>query len=158
MESIYKKITEEKLLKGIQKDVYEILYCSGPMTGGELACLYRDKYPDTDRNRNELSKRISDLVRLGVVEKSPEARKCPLTEKMISVWRLTGKLPVKPEYKPTVKERLARLDKLEVDLAKLKEPLTAALIQIPYLGNARQTPMYAGLKIFYDKYCGPDRV
>lgn len=155
VEAVYKKIVEDNLLKGIQRDVYEILYCSGSMTGGELACLYKDKYPDTDRNRNELSKRISDLVRLGVVEKSPEARKCPTTKKMISVWQLTGKLPVKPREKATVKQRLAKLDELEKALTTIQHPLAVALAQIAYLGNTRQSPEYGSLKIFYDKYCEP---
>ena len=65
LEAVYGKIVDRELLAGIKMEIYEILYVSGPATAGEIALLYKDLHPRTKRNRNEIAKRISELVATG---------------------------------------------------------------------------------------------
>jgi len=153
LEKAYIEIVDRNLLNGIQRDIYEILYCSGPMTSGEIALLYKDKYPGTPRNRNEIAKRVSDLVANGSVGKCEEQRRCPMTNKMISVWKLTGKIPQKPVPFVPIKERLERLEALEAALKEVRGPLSGALGSLGHMGITRQTPSYGKLKAFFDSYC-----
>jgi len=152
LEVVYEKIVNRKLLTGVQMEIYEILYISGPATVGEIATLYKDRHPRTKRNRSELSKRVSELAASGAVEKSPKLRKCPTTKKKVNVWKFTGKLPVKPPAYEPVKDRLKRLEALEEDVKGVERSIHFALHHTAHLGCLRQTKDYQDLKDFYDKH------
>jgi len=151
-DDIYSQVKAQGLLTGIQLDLFEFLYCSGAMTAGELACLYKDKYPETDRSRNEIAKRVSDLAATGAIEKCDNQRKCPTTKKMINVWQLSGLLPTKPRAKLSHKEALKRLSEIEEDLAKAELGFRVAVLHMSNMGSIRGTPGFQKFKDFYDKY------
>lgn len=92
---IYNKIVANKLLNGICLDLVEILSNNkDPITVGEIYSFYKIKYPKTQRSRNELAKRISDLCNWGVV-KPFGTKRCPITNRSANVYVLTGNMPNK---------------------------------------------------------------
>ena len=148
MEDVYNKIIDQELLSGIQKDIYEILYSSGEMTVGEITCLYLDKYPQSKRSRNEIAKRVSDLAATGAIEKCPDIRRCPTTGKRITVWKISGLLPMK------FKKNKNFMKNLRTDVIELESAFRQALAIMRHSGALRTTTDYGKLEAFYKKYFG----
>lgn len=86
-------IDQGKLLRGIARDLFEIIE-SHPegLTVGEIYRLYKGKFPTTQRSRNELAKRVTDLKNWGAVMVSGYGP-CPVTGRSAYLWVITGKLP-----------------------------------------------------------------
>lgn len=157
LRDVYEAVVSQGLLVGIKMEIYEILYVSGPATVGEIATLYKDKYPHTERSRGDLSKRVSELVAMLAVVKASKQRKCPTTNKKINVWKLSGKMPVKLSVKSCtpIKERIKRLEALEAleaDVHGLGASIRFALHHVSQLGMLRQTRSYQDLANFYEKH------
>jgi len=91
-DKLLKAVKSENILKGICFDVFEIICESPGVTGGEVFLRYRAINPKTDRSRNEIAKRISDLRKMGAI-KSYGSTPCPYTGKNVLRWAPTGALP-----------------------------------------------------------------
>jgi hypothetical protein len=73
-----------------QQDVYTILK-KRAMTAGEAAEHYAQSYPGTNRGRNEVAKRISELTRMGLVQNTGKTVDCPVTGYNATIWKTTPK-------------------------------------------------------------------
>lgn len=88
----FNAIRDNGLLTGLQFEIYEILFQHGPMTAGEAAQVYRSRHAHTNRQRNEIAKRVSDLRAFGVVREIG-SRPCRATGMRVLVWDVTDRLP-----------------------------------------------------------------
>lgn len=96
----FNAIRENGLLTGLQFEIYSILFDHGPMTAGEAAQVYRSRHPQTNRQRNEIAKRVSDLRAVGVVREIG-ARPCKASGMRVLVWDVTDRLPERESVRPT---------------------------------------------------------
>ena len=55
-------------------------------TSGELFAIYKGNYPNTIRSRNEIAKRVSDLLDAGIISSSGK-RKCDFTGSNAQTWK-----------------------------------------------------------------------
>lgn len=79
-------------LKGIALDVYSIICGTPGLTGGEIFRRYERMNPGTDRARNEIAKRITDLANWGGV-RADGVTICPESGRMATRWVPTGEMP-----------------------------------------------------------------
>jgi hypothetical protein len=81
-------------LRGIALAVYTIICATPGLTGGEIFRKYADNNPNTSRARNEIAKRISDLVGMGLVNAIGETI-CPESGRKANRWAASGVAPTK---------------------------------------------------------------
>ena len=93
----FKIIMESDIVGPFQKDVYEIIYNTGPTTPGEVAMEYQKKYPGTHRGRNEIAKRFYELTKAGIIEETGIERPCRATGFTVLECDVNGLTPIKPE-------------------------------------------------------------
>ena len=93
---LYETLAQTKALKGIALDVFGIVCKTPGLTGGEVFREYVKMYPDTDRSRNEIAKRLSDLSNWGALDTNGTTV-CPESLRTASRWVPTGVAPVAKE-------------------------------------------------------------
>lgn len=91
---VYRQIQEEGLLSKLRFQVYAVLYDHGPLTCKEVL-----RYLPDGVERDSVSPRMKELVRLGVVAEHGE-RLCTVSDRQAVLWDVTDQLPVKPEASP----------------------------------------------------------
>ena len=97
--SLLDEVKANGLVRGISMDVYEIIFkhvaAQGiSLSGGVIHRKYRAMHPGTKLSRNETQKRVNDLVNWGAVKETGKGH-CPVTGKLVKMWSITGKMPVK---------------------------------------------------------------
>lgn len=99
----YRQIRESGLVEKRKKEVFDLIWNHGPMTGAEVARRIKAKrnvWSQSESIRN----RISDLRDMGLLidvggERDPD------TGKMNTLWDWSGEMPEKPEEKLTKYEQ-----------------------------------------------------
>lgn len=92
------QIRTKGLLKGVSLQVYEIVANKPGLTVGEMASVYLGTLEDPTvlgRSRNELAKRVSDLVGWGAIKVDGGKTLCPYTGRKANRYVVTGNLPTK---------------------------------------------------------------
>lgn len=107
---IYNKIQLNGLLPKKRKQIYEIIFLFGPMTGSEVAKMYKDNYA-TSQHSESIRNRITELTAQGVV-KEVKTDDCPITGNKVLWFDVTSKLPVKLQKQATKKEKKAEIVKM----------------------------------------------
>lgn len=97
----YNEIKENGLLSIRQFQVYHILVCHGPLSGGEIWHNYLKEEAQIDSIRP----RLAELERLGVITAIGE-KVSPITGKTVILWNSTGNIPIKLEKKIPNKRKL----------------------------------------------------
>jgi hypothetical protein len=82
-------------LRGIKSDVFAVICNTPGLTVGEIATRYSDLKPERSRPRNEIAKRVLDLVYMGLVKKVG-VTECPVTHRKAARWFPTGGTDVVP--------------------------------------------------------------
>jgi len=89
---LLEKIKDEGLLTGLKLDIYEIISENHGLTVGELAAYYKKRYPRTDRGRNELAKRVTELQQMGAIRTEGKII-CSRSGRQAAVFVVTQELP-----------------------------------------------------------------
>ena len=95
----WKRINDEGLVGPFQLDVYNIFYNHGPITAGQAWSHYKVQHPNTQRGRNEVAKRVSELQTLGVMKETGMKTTCPVTGFEAMLWDVTENIPRKEDNK-----------------------------------------------------------
>ena len=113
---IYNKILKSGLLPKKRQQIYEIIFLYGPMTGSQVAEMYKANYPSNNHSES-IRNRITELTQQGVV-KGVKTGACPITTNTVLWFDVTSKLPVKLQKKATKKEKKDEIVKLISDFGK----------------------------------------
>lgn len=89
---VLKKVKNAELFRGLKLELFELICRNPKRTAGEIWEMYANLHPTTDRSRNELAKRISDLANLGLVKTSGRVL-CPVSGRLATRWVATGRTP-----------------------------------------------------------------
>lgn len=89
----WRSVQESGLVGLMQRQVYNLIYEHGPLTGTELREEGDKKHGSSFRDSAD--KRLSELERLGVV-KIAEKRRCRVTGHNAYAWEVTKDTPRKP--------------------------------------------------------------
>ena len=92
----FEKIKDEGLIKGSLLGLLSIIHESPGLTLGEIHAEYNKKF-NKSRSRSDLSKRVSELVNMGVVGGDGQTV-CPHTGRKARRHVFTGSLPSKPFF------------------------------------------------------------
>ena len=133
---ILNTIKDQHLLGGIALDVFEIFCDNDGATAGEVFLAYKKLFPNTSRSRNEIAKRVSDLVNWGVIRRQGSAI-CPMTHKNVSCYVVTGSLPNKQGALPAVRGSLALVQEREVSLEAISARSMNVAVLSALAGRAR---------------------
>lgn len=93
------QVKNDTLLKGVALSVYEIICKKPGLTVGEIAVQYAGTQADPTtlgRSRNELAKRVSDLVGWGAIKANGKTT-CPYTGRQVNRYVPTGSMPERTE-------------------------------------------------------------
>jgi len=101
----YYRIRDGGLLGKRQFEVYHILSCHDPLTGGEVCDIIRQN--GRVENRNATASRLGELRDRGVIEELDVTRICKVTGNKVTVWAVTANLPTKPKPKP---KKISKVD------------------------------------------------
>jgi DNA-binding Lrp family transcriptional regulator len=89
----YNQIKAEGLLSKRRLQIYEVLLENGPLSGTEIAILFKKKHFITGHSEG-VRNRITELVSRGVICDNG-TKTCNITGKTVTEWDLTDRLPVK---------------------------------------------------------------
>ena len=89
---VLKKVKKSQPFRGLKLELFEIICHNPNMTIGEIWNKYANLHPNTDRSRNELAKRVSDLANLGLVKTKGRVL-CPVSNRQAYRWTASGKTP-----------------------------------------------------------------
>lgn len=96
----YKTIRDNGLLSRRRWQVYKILYKFGPLTGNEIAVIFKKNFMPATRVQNQLSMttRLAELRELGAVREIGK-RICSVSGMTVILWDVTDCLPSKKDRK-----------------------------------------------------------
>lgn len=119
----YRQIQAEGLLSERRFEAYKFIYEHGPLTANEMMYKAKELRMRTHIHMESLSKRLSELRDLGVIQEIG-TKKCSISGRECIVWDVTSNLPVKPKKKKTskqiIKELQEEIKELKRALAKCK--------------------------------------
>ena len=101
---VYHRITSEGLLSTKRKQVYDILYEHGNLTGSQVAKIFKSKHPSSEHSES-IRNRITELVQQKVVMEHGTIE-CPITGNTVLLFGTTDSLPEKIPTKETKKQRI----------------------------------------------------
>lgn len=93
--NLLEEVKQSGRLKGIAMDVYEIIFHTAGLTGGEIWRRYKAMNPKTKLSRNDTQKRVNDLVNWGAVLPTGTKAVCAVSGKTVMTWKATGKVPTR---------------------------------------------------------------
>ena len=93
-QSVFETVSQTGALAGVALDVFGIVVRKPGLTTGEIYTQYKLANPKTQRSRNELAKRVSDLQSWGVLTKNGVTI-CSYTGHQAYRWVATGNAPVR---------------------------------------------------------------
>lgn len=129
MKTVLQEIRNQKLLSGIALDVYTILAESDSfLTAGEVWRKYAAMNPKNRRNRNEIAKRLHDLVTWEAVASTAETVTCEVTNRTVKAFFVTNRLPNRkaattPAYVKITKSERSQLDVLQSIFSNIDEEI-----------------------------------
>lgn len=88
----YQELLTKKIINKRAFEVVRVLTQYGPMTAGEIFQVNQTRHMGHDVVKGSICARLSELELQGVAEVVGQ-KKCPLTGRTASIWRLTGAIP-----------------------------------------------------------------
>lgn len=113
--SVYERIVCEGLLSKRRLQVYQVLYEHGPLTGGQLSEIVKNKFGEWGQSET-VRNRLPELRNSGVVKECGTI-KCPTSGNEVILWDVTDKYPTDPPKK------VATRDVTEALCQLIEEPL-----------------------------------
>jgi len=121
----YRAVRDCGWIAKTQKQIYEVVYESGPMTSGE--CFWEMHGGKPQRAISQSRARFTELREMGLLAEVGK-RECAVTGRRVILWDVTTKAPVKrrnstkAKLKRQIKETRAKLRDLEHKLRELELP------------------------------------
>lgn len=94
-DDVYQQIAKSGLLSKSKFETYDLVYKHGPLTSAELHQMATQNMVDA-KVRSEYHPKINELRCQGVVAAIGK-RKCNVTGKIATLWKITGRIPKKEE-------------------------------------------------------------
>lgn len=121
----YRHIQESGILGRRQKEVYDILYHSGPLTYNQVYEVLKEKYGGRWTGIN--SSRLTELRDMGAIKEVGTAQD-EFSKMKVILWDVTDQQPVKPPAKETKEQIITALRKENADLKNRLSAMTKEYI------------------------------